>query len=121
MLQGTRGVYSEERNSIYLDGKSPAYQEWEPFPPYQTKHAHPWSAQGAEAGGHGGADGIMLRQFLLAVRDRKPLPLSVYDSVAMSAIVDLSGQSIAKGGQPVEFPDFTRGKWRETTARFALG
>ena len=38
----------------------------------------------------------------------------------MSAIVDLFGQSIAKDGQPVPCPDFTRGKWQRTRPKFAL-
>lgn len=48
------------------------------------------------------------------------MPLDVYDSATMSAIVGLSGQSIAKGGAPVEFPDFTRGKWETTRPKFAV-
>lgn len=118
MLQGTRGVYSEERNSIYLAGKSPVLHSWEPFPPYEQRYKHAWSKQ--ETGGHGGADGVELLCFFEAVRNRRPLPLDVYDSVTMSAIVDLSGQSIAAGGQPVPFPDFTRGKWKTTPPKFAL-
>jgi predicted dehydrogenase len=119
MLQGTRGVYSEERNSIYLTGVSPAYHEWEPFPPYQAKHLHPWWSKGGE-GGHGGADEVTLYQFLLAVRDKSPLPLTVYDSVTMSAVIELSGLSIAKGGRPVKFPDFTRCKWKGALPKFGL-
>ncbi len=46
--------------------------------------------------------------------------MDVYDSVVMSAIVDLSGQSIAKDRIPVPFPDFTRGKWQTTAPRFAM-
>lgn len=118
MLQGTRGVYSEERNALYLTGQSPKYDEWEPFPPYENRYRHPWYAAGG-SGGHGGADGVQLRLFFEAVRDHQPLPLSVYDSVTMSAIVALSGQSIAHSGQPVNFPDFTRGKWEANKPTFA--
>lgn len=118
MLQGTRGVYSEERNSLHLADHSPAAHAWEPFPPYQERYQHAWSKEGT-AGGHGGADGVELRLFFEAVRHRRPLPLDVYDSVTMSAIVDLSGQSIAKEGEPVPFPDFTRGKWQGARAKFA--
>lgn len=119
MLQGTRGVYSEERNAVCLADKSPAPQAWEPFPPYEQRYKHTWSKEEA-VGGHGGADGVELRRFFEAVRNRQPLPLDVYDSVTMSAVVELSGQSIAAGGQPVPFPDFTRGKWKLTPPKFAL-
>ena len=104
---------------VTIEGKSPKYHEWEPFPPYEKQHQHPWSAMGLQ-GSHGGTDGLELHLFFEAVRNRKPLPLDVYDSVTMSAIVDLSGQSIAQGGQPIAFPDFTRGKWKSTLPKFAL-
>jgi hypothetical protein len=32
--------------------------------------------------------------------------------VAWSAIISLSMKSVAKNGEPVKFPDFTRGQWR---------
>lgn len=53
-----------------------------------------------------------MREFVNAVREKKPLPLDVYDSVIMSCIVPLSEASIAKGSAPVPVPDFTRGKWK---------
>ena len=37
----------------------------------------------------------------------------VYDSVTSSAIIPLAEMSVAKNSEPVEFPDFTRGKWKE--------
>ena len=120
MLQGTRGVYSEERNALCLSGKSPANQEWESFNPYHAEYKHKWWKEGRPSDGHGGVDGLELSLLVEAVRSKKPLPLDVYDSVVMSAIVGLSGQSIAKGGVPVEFPDFTRGKWKTTKPKFAL-
>ena len=96
MLQGTRGVYSEERNALYLTGKSPAYDTWESFNPYQTEFQHKWWKEVGGAGGHGGVDGLELKLLIEAVRSKTPLPLDVYDSVVMSAIVELSGTSIEK-------------------------
>jgi hypothetical protein len=119
MLQGTRGVYSEQRNALYIVGKSPQYHQWEPFPPYEQQYMHRLWAKGG-VGDHGGVDGIMLCSFLEAVRNRKPLPIDVCDSVTMSAIIGLSGESIATGSKPIEFPDFTRGKWKTTKPKFAL-
>jgi predicted dehydrogenase len=119
MLQGTLGVYSEQRNALYLTGRSPRYHDWEPFPPYQEKYQHPWYQAGG-LGGHGGVDGIMLRLFLEAVRDKKPTPIDVYDSVTMTCLVPLSGDSIAKGSAPVQVPDFTRGKWETRKPTFGL-
>lgn len=50
--QGTKGVYNEQRDAIYLTGVSPQYHTWEPFPPYHEKYQHPWAK--STFGGHGG-------------------------------------------------------------------
>ena len=65
-------------------------------------------------------DLIELGYFAEAVRDKKQTPIDVYESVLMSCVVALSGDSIAKGGQPVEVPDFTRGKWKTRKPTFAI-
>ena len=54
-----------------------------------------------------------------AVRSKGPTPIDVYDSAVMTAIVELSGISIAKNA-PVAFPDFTRGKWQTNKPYFAI-
>jgi predicted dehydrogenase len=120
LIQGTLGLYNEQRNAVYITGKSPKYHEWEPFPPYQEKYDHPWWRETGEQGGHGGTDYLELSLFLDAVRKKTQTPIDVYDSVTMSCVVGLSGESIAKGGVPVEVPDFTRGKWRTRKPRFAV-
>jgi hypothetical protein len=61
----------------------------------------------------------MLCQFIKAIKEKGPVPLNVYDSAVMTAIVELSGISIEKNA-PVEFPDFTRGKWQTNKPYFAM-
>jgi hypothetical protein len=39
--------------------------------------------------------------------------MNVYDAAALSAVTPLSEWSVANGSRPVDFPDFTRGRWRE--------
>jgi len=117
-VQGTRGIYNEQRNSAYLTEISPQYHTWEPFPPYHEKYQHEWAK--AASGSHGGADGIMLKQFIQAIRENKPLPLDLYDGVLMAAIGPLSEMSIKKKNNVIEVPDFTRGKWKSRTPYFAL-
>ena len=118
MLQGTMGVYDEEKGSIYMVDKSPEYHQWEPWKPYEEKYNHQFWAKGS-SGSHGGADDIMLTQIVKALQAKKPLPLDIYDSAVMTAIVELSGISIAKNA-PVPFPDFTRGKWQTKKPYFGL-
>jgi hypothetical protein len=38
----------------------------------------------------------------------------------MSVITPLSEKSIAEGNMPQQFPDFTKGKWKERVSKFAL-
>ncbi len=39
------------------------------------------------------------------------MPVDVYDAAAWMSVTALSEKSIAEGGAPQTFPDFTRGKW----------
>jgi len=42
LIQGTRGIYNEQRDSVYITDKSPKYHQWEPFGPYQEEYDHIW-------------------------------------------------------------------------------
>ena len=118
MLQGTKGVYYEEKNAISLV-TSPQYHEWEPWKPYEEKYNHKWWNADLSSQSHGGTDYVMLSQFIGAVKAKGPTPIDVYDSAVMTAIVELSGISIEKNA-PVPFPDFTKGKWETNKPYFAM-
>ncbi len=123
LIQGTLGLYSHEHNALYLEGVSPRKDQWEPFEPYQAKYEHSlWKSIPANSpdGGHGGADYLVVREFIKAVRNRTQTPIDVYDSVVMASIIPLSQESIAKGSAPVACPDFTRGKWKTRKPYFAI-
>lgn len=119
MLQGTKGIYDEEKSAVYLAGHSPEYQKWEPWLPYEDKYNHRWYQQDLSSLQGRGADFVMLGRFVEAVRARGPVPLDVYDSAVMSAIVELSEIS-ARENRPVPFPDFTRGSWKTNEPYFAV-
>jgi len=119
LIQGTRGLYNEQRDAVYIKDKSPKYHQWEPFPPYHEKYRHAWTKEPA-LGGHGGTDMRELRLFVRAVKNRTQTPIDVYDSVIMCVHGPLSEISIAKGSVPVKVPDFTRGKWKTRKPHFAL-
>jgi len=123
MLQGTLGIYNEQRNAVHIVERSPLYHQWEPFGPYQDEFDHAWWRElEAEAVtvGHGGTDYLELKLFLRAVRDKTQTPIDVYDSATMSSIIPLSEKSIAKGSAPVKCPDFTRGGWKTRNPAFAV-
>jgi predicted dehydrogenase len=116
LLQGTKGVvrkYPEEK--IYLDGRTKG-EAWEPLANYQAEFEHPvWKQLGesAKGGGHGGMDFIQAYRLIHALRAGVPYDQDVYDAASWSAVVALSIKSIAGKSIPVDFPDFTRGKWKE--------
>lgn len=117
-LQGTKGIHmGGAKGNIYLEGKSPKAHTYEPFAPYMEQYSHPlWTAlqeQAREHGGHGGSDYVMLYDVVKAIKNRTPFPQDVYDAATWSAIFPLSIASVAQGSAPVEFPDFTQGKWKD--------
>lgn len=117
-VQGTKGIYMEDNASIHLEGKSPDHM-WEPLQSYRAQYEHPlwkeYEEQGIR-GGHGGVDYLCLRALVESIGNKTPPPIDVYDAAAWMAVTVLSEQSVALGGQPVSFPDFTNGKWVERTA-----
>jgi predicted dehydrogenase len=115
-VQGVKGIYLGTHEKVCIEGMTPEPEQWEPFEPYMEKFAHPlWKDLEEEAkknGGHGGADYITLYEFIKAVRNKAKPPQDVYDAATWSAIFPLSIDSVAKGSQLIEFPDFTSGKWK---------
>jgi predicted dehydrogenase len=115
-LQGTEGIFFGSLEKIYIDRRSPEHK-WEDTGPYYEQYEHfLWKALGdaARSSSHGGEDYVELHQFVRAVRKKIQTPIDVYAAATWSAIVALSEQSVAAKSAPVEFPDFTRGKWKNT-------
>lgn len=126
-LQGTNGAWSGLYlgRGIYIEGKSPK-DKWEKgkeYDAYMEKYDHPlWkdfyaSAQNA---GHGGIDFFTIKEFVRSVRENAYPPIDIYDAVTWSAIIPLSEASVAKGGTPEFFPDFTKERWRTRKPTFGL-
>jgi len=112
-LQGVKASYESRIDSIWIDGRTNG-EVWEPMGKYAKEFEHPmWKqfSQQAAGTGHGGGDFFVVNEFLKTVQSGGPPPVNVYDSAAWSAIIPLSGKSIAEGGTVQEIPDFTRGKW----------
>jgi hypothetical protein len=123
-VQGTKGLWMDDFDSIYLEKISPKPHQWEPFASYQQQYDHPlWKKfeKDAENAGHGGMDFFVLRAFLESVKQKTAPPIDVYDAVAWSVISPLSEKSIANGSAPQQIPDFTKGKWKTRKPVFALG
>jgi len=121
-VQGTRGLWMDVNKSLYIEDVSKEAHRWEEAKPYLEQYDHPlWKKFGndAQGAGHGGMDFFVLHAFIESVKRKTDTPLDVYDAVVWSAITPLSEVSIALGGESVEFPDFTRGKWMYRKNTFA--
>ena len=123
-VQGTNGLWMDVNKSIYIEGQSKDAHRWEDAKTWLEKYDHPlWKKYGNDAAGagHGGMDWFVINAFIESVKLKTNTPQDVYDAVTWSAITPLSETSIQLGGQSVEFPDFTNGKWMYRKNEFALG
>ena len=136
MISGTLGTFADYPPRIFFDGASklaPPRKEGEDEDWLRVEQDHKkrkpggieeryedplWKklAKPAEQGGHGGMDYVMSWRLVQCLREGLPPDMDVYDAAAWSAPAPLSEQSVARGSAPVEFPDFTRGRWAEKRA-----
>jgi predicted dehydrogenase len=115
LIQGTKGLarkYPEEK--IFIEGTSKRHR-WADLADFKEQYKHPLLTsleKKAEGAGHGGMDFIEDYRLIQCLREGKPTDSDVYEGAAISAVVALSEKSIANKSASVEFPDFTRGKWK---------
>jgi hypothetical protein len=115
MLQGTRGIFQGYPDRVHVEGRSPGHR-WEDAQEYMEEFEHPlWRQlrEQSEGAGHGGMDFVEDWRLIHCLREGIPYDIDVYDSVAWSAVSELSERSVAAGSAPVRFPDFTRGRWQQ--------
>lgn len=120
-VHGTRGLFEMNTDSVYLAGEEESFNTAK----YYREHFGNVARFEADClpaiwrddrkdlvrAGHGGMDGIEFRVFVDCLRDGRPMPVDVYDAAAWMAVTVLSEQSVAAGGAPQLFPDFTGGEW----------
>jgi len=114
IVQGTEGIVQGYPDRVYVEGRSPEHT-WQTVDEYFEEFEHPLWKQLGDAGegvGHGSMDFIEDYRLIHCLRAGLPLDMTVYDAASLSAVAALSEQSVAAGGAPVSFPDFTRGKWK---------
>jgi predicted dehydrogenase len=122
-VRGTKGMYEEATDSVFLDRQEDRAYDWTwvrnkvgNADEYSREYEHPIWKQFLEdgvRGGHGGMDYLELKAFFDALRADAPMPIDVYDAASWMAITALSEISVANGSAPVEIPDFTSGRWEE--------
>ena len=125
LIQGTKGTLAGFPTRIALEGgvegATENHHSWaqgEQLEKIYEKYEHPLYTRLGEMakkmGGHGGMDFMMLYRIIECLRNGEPLDQNVYEGCHWSAVGPLSENSIAQGGAPQPFPDFTRGKWKST-------
>jgi predicted dehydrogenase len=114
MVQGTKGLFQGYPNRLYIEGRG-GQDQWVDAQSLQGEFDHPlWKeiAEAAKGAGHGGMDFIEDYRLIKNLREGQPTDFNVYDAAAISAVVGLSVQSVGRKSAPVDFPDFTRGRWK---------
>jgi len=114
MVQGTHGLFQGYPDRVYVEGRGPEDQ-WQDASAYLEEFEHPlWRDMAGVGGGrgHGSMDYLESYRLIRCLREGLPTDMNVYDAAALSAVCALSETSVAEGSRPVEFPDFTRGRWK---------
>ncbi|MEM9160268.1 MAG: Gfo/Idh/MocA family oxidoreductase [Verrucomicrobiota bacterium] len=112
---GVEGVTKDHHKWVEGEGMEKLYQKYEH--PLQKR----LGALAKKMGGHGGMDFMMRYRIVECLRKGEPLDQNVYEGAFWSAVTPLSETSVAEGGAPQAFPDFTRGDWKTTKALGVVG
>ena len=126
LIQGTKGILAGFPTRVALEGGvegiTKDHHSWvqgEQLEKLYEKYDHPLYLRLGEIskkmGGHGGMDFMMLYRIIECLQQGLPLDQNVYEGSFWSAVAPLSERSVASGGSPQLFPDFTRGNWRDTS------
>lgn len=124
LIQGTKGTLAGFPTRVALEGGVEGLTEnhhsWvqgEDLEALYEKYDHPLYKRlnsSTKDSGHGGMDGMMMYRIVECLQQGLPLDQNVYEGCFWSAVAPLSERSVASGGAPQNFPDFTRGRWQET-------
>ncbi len=125
LIQGTSGTLAGFPTRVALEGGveglTDNHHRWaegqEALAVLRERYDHPLYKKLNEStknSGHGGMDGIMRYRIVECLRKGLPLDQNLYEGCFWSAVGPLSEASVANGGAPQNFPDFTRGGWETT-------
>lgn len=129
-VKGTKGFADMDTNNITLDGD--IEEIWVPSD-FNKKHLDDaekfsqylpdcWKnmTEKEKNLGHGGMDYVLVKEFISALAENKPMPIDVYDAASWYAITPLSEKSIKHHGKPYKIPDFTKGNYKNRTPEDVL-
>lgn len=128
-VHGTKGMYQEEGDYVYLEkDRTESHAQLDMNPELLWKNAKKYGekydsdlwkhkSKGMLESGHGGMDYLVLRSMVNAAKGATYPAVDVYDAAAWMSITALSEQSIQNGSVPVEIPDFTNGRYKNRTEK----
>lgn len=128
-VQGTKGLWEDfgsggfDQGFIYFENLMKHSHQWDNTKKWMEEYDHPmWKKYEslAAGSGHGGMDWFLINTFVECIKRNVEFPMDVYDLATWYAITPLSEQSIAKNGQVVDIPDFTKGKYKNRKPVFGL-
>jgi hypothetical protein len=111
-------VYFDDfgRGHRWIDGEGYEYEnELYDLDRIREQYEHPIIKElrdQSEGAGHGGMDYLEDYRLIKCLNEGLPTDTNVYWAASLSAVCELTEISVANGSTPVEFPDFTRGRWR---------
>lgn len=124
LIQGTKGTLAGFPTRVALEGGvlgiTKDHHKWvegDDLEAVYEQYDHPLYRRlndASKGSGHGGMDGIMMYRIVECLHNGWPIDQNVYEGCFWSAVAPLSERSVASGGSPLVFPDFTRGNWKET-------
>jgi Oxidoreductase family, NAD-binding Rossmann fold len=131
LVQGTRGLVRRfPEFLVCVEGKGHNHQ-WQPGAKFLKDYEHPlWVQAIDQLKKEKGADanpaqitGDYLEDLRLmqALQTGVAPDFDVYDAATWSVVSALSEKSVADRSRPVDFPDFTRGKWKTNKPVRILG
>lgn len=122
-IRGTKGFYEQNTNTVFIEGTHHE-KYWEPVESYKEliNNAKEYEdkylpdiwknlSEEDKKSGHGGIDYFVYRDFVKCIKNKKEMPINVYDAATWLAVSVLSENSIINNGEPQIMPDFTNGKW----------
>lgn len=116
-IAGSDAYHEGFPSKLAVDKEGHGFVDDTTYQSYRDEYRHPlWVQMGdiaEEYGGHGGGDFLEVYRLFDAFNNGRPLDMDVYDAAAWSAVRPLSAISIEHGSAPVQFPNFTRGEWKE--------
>ena len=115
LIHGTKGILRGYPGRVTVESRGGTHS-WQDWAETQKEFDHPlWKRMGEaakKAGGHGGMDFILNWRIIYCLRNGLPLDQDVYDAASWSAVSGLSELSVANRSKSVDFPDFTRGRFK---------